>query len=293
MEGFDHKEYRDQLAKNIKDAPKEDRGSILGGQKNYNAEYNLAWVQHQKEKMDLAKERLETDDLVDSINMEFADNNMPHNGWVEAFTVGSLLEDEDEIVSSKKMRCYVEMRLPEERERFLETMRLFKDALPDSTLIDLGCGDVDSVPRAYQFARSFGCKKYIGVNGNFETRGTPISVKELKELVIEKADGLEEGDTQLEILHRDMLESLATRTARSNFMLNGIDGYIMPNIEDYKNQLFSHIARLTPPDGIVFGVNCPYLGRLQGYGFQKMEHLTKRSGAFGFLEIWRKIDKNN
>ena len=97
-----------------------------------------------------------------------------------------------------------------------------------------------------------------------------------------------------EFIFEDMVKALSRRTELSNFMMSGVEDNILfgEDIEKYLQILCEHIARLTPPGGIVIIHNSYSLYMLEKLGFKNRRGLTD---AFEFLnpilnfKIWEKI----
>lgn len=87
----------------------------------------------------------------------------------------------------------------------------------------------------------------------------------------------------------DMLHFLATLPdGYGNFTMNGIDSNVISNSE-YLRYTLHHLDRCTPPGGVVFGANSPFLSGLLKYGFQEVtsEVLGYEQDSVG-LRVYRK-----
>lgn len=183
-----------------------------------------------------------------------------------------------------------------EKKKIIETFNLLKEKLQGSTLIDLGSSDPGSFENLYKFATVFEVKKLIGVEKY------PDDTKDYWQRVMDylttegefykKLQEKDEGHKlpQFEInLNTDMLDFLEKRTAQSNFIMSGIDEYILKK-EDYIERLCENFSRLTPKGGIVIGNSSV---------INERKDLMKKNGfigtdidvfhTFSQMYIWEKV----
>ena len=111
-----------------------------------------------------------------------------------------------------------------------------KEALYDSTLVDLGGGNYFKQV-GYKFSQLMGCKSYVVVD---------------KYLIFSEQDAT--SKPQLSAIEEDMLRFVSRQgVGDCNFMINGIDNFIVVG-QDYHEALARELTRVTRPGRLVFGL---------------------------------------
>ncbi len=139
--------------------------------------------------------------------------------------------------------------------------KFFPEVLGDSILLDLGAGDPK--PMA-DFALCCDVRLYLAVDlycpyGNMDFENPRIVLE-----------------------NEDMLRYVAKIPDDSaNIFLGAIDDIVLMNPKSkkvelkYRSLLLSHICRVVPPDGIVFGVNSHLFPKLEEMGFERVDNVGR------------------
>ncbi len=183
------------------------------------------------------------------------------------------------------------------KAKIIETFKLLKEKLHDSTLIDLGSGDPGNFELLYRLVTICGVKKLIGVE-KYPTDNKDhwervmnylINENEFYKKLREKNQDLKLPEFEIK-LNTDMLSFLEKRTAQSNFVMSGIDDAILKNNE-YIEKLCENLSRLTPKGGIVIGVASVINNRsdlMKKNGFTSTE-INKGISVSNSDYIWEKV----
>jgi len=125
----------------------------------------------------------------------------------------------------------------------------FEQKLKGDILIDLGGGDSRTI---HEMADIVGVKTYINVDvgsDNDPYAGHPMPAENYWRLSNEQREiPMEAMD-----VYDDMLDFVSRLPDNSsNFILNGIDSYVLKN-EEYRKALFKELVRATKEGGVLFG----------------------------------------
>ncbi len=147
---------------------------------------------------------------------------------------------------------------------------ILKNELRGGVLIDLGAGRHESYLTMAHLMASLGAREYIAVDAY------TISLKAEDRMSGYVRDECPDADIVLRAVRDDMLRFLAyLPTGSAHVCMNAIDQSQLitldPIAQDmYAIELAEQIARVVPLEGVAFGLNSPFLGRLPDYGFEQV-----------------------
>jgi len=187
---------------------------------------------------------------------------------------------------AKNYRFYLEGS-KEFPDRYKEVNEFFCQYLRGSSLIDLGSGEaLTSVMYIYKMVSRFNVKELIAVDKYIQDSEEEFERMQMHVRAKERC--LHRDYPKFEFVKKDMLKYLVDCNEPANFTINGIDSFIFDvfsenNAVEYIKEVFEQIARLTPPKGIVFGINNHFSQHLSNYGFKKRYD----ENDIG-IEVWQK-----
>ncbi|MBU0527768.1 hypothetical protein KKE92_04765 [Candidatus Micrarchaeota archaeon] len=137
----------------------------------------------------------------------------------------------------------------------------FQNLLENAVLLDLGAGD----PRPMvDFALACGVRLYLGVDLYLSYKNMSFE------------------DPRIVLENNDMLQYVAKMPDNSaSVFLGAIDEIVLAHNKskqmeiEYESLLLSHIHRVVPPDGLVFGVNSHLFPKLEKMGFERIDRVGK------------------